>query len=355
MKYVVKYVVKSVVTLHWLGRRVDGMAAKAHVAAGVCLLPEGFVTDRMDVEACRRRALSQREALQEALDGDDVACSSDETDIEVAAKQAGSAYRGCSSMQEGFKKTTLVQRARVRSRAQEALEERATSTRNTTRSEASTSDEIVLRVMVCQPKEQGKGRRRMQTFLVLGSQTLLELCEKIACPTEQLASVGGVETGGSSFLYIERTFYTHAAKEGALDYSDAIRKHASKWNAEFDVKDMAETRFQDLALRVGRGVRYVYMHHGACEHLVHIEDMRLMHPSETLNPLEYPLLVQSVKRKWKQCEVCEQRASEWIVHRDELAPTNPCVLCDECYRLLHYTKDGVLIRGGFEVYPYIRA
>ena len=330
------------------------MATEARVAAGVCLLPDGFVTGKMDVDACKKRAVLQRELLREALDEDEAEWSSAKTDIEVVAKDVVGANKNCASMQAGFKKATSIQRARVRSRAQEELEERAASTPEPPTSSTSTSDEIVLRVMVCQPKEQGKGRRRMQTFLVLGSQTLRQLCEKIACPTEQLAAVGGVETHGSSFLYMERTFYTHVNRDETLDYSEAIRQHASKWNANFQVEDMADTRFEDLALRVGKGVRYVYMHHGACEHLVHIEDMRLMHPNDSQDPMEYPLLVQSTKRKWKRCEVCEQRAAEWIVHRDALAPTNPCVLCDECYRLLHYTKDGVLIQGGFEVYPYVR-
>mmetsp|Transcript_4672 Transcript_4672/g.29485 ORF Transcript_4672/g.29485 Transcript_4672/m.29485 type:complete len:332 (+) Transcript_4672:2781-3776(+) len=330
------------------------MATETRVAAGGCLLPDGFVTERMDVDACKKRAVLQRELLREALDEDKAEWCSATTDIEVVAKGAVGANRCCTSMQVGCKKATSIQRARVRNRAQEELQERAAPTPEPPTSGTCTSDEIVLRVMVCQPKEQGKGRRRMQTFLVLGSQTLRQLCEKIACPTEQLASVGGVETHGSSFLYMERTFYTHVNHDDALDYSEAIRRHASKWNANFQVKDMADTRFEDLALRVGKGVRYVYMHHGACEHLLHIEDMRLMHPSDTQNPMEYPLLVQNTKRKWKRCEVCEQRAAEWIVHRDALAPTNPCVLCDECYRLLHYTKDGVLIQGGFEVYPYVR-
>ena len=41
----------------------------------------------------------------------------------------------------------------------------------------------------------------------------------------------------------------------------------------------------------------------------------------------------------------------WSTISDELGPESPAFFCDNCFKALHYTKDGKKITS-FEAYPY---
>jgi snRNA-activating protein complex subunit 3 len=40
----------------------------------------------------------------------------------------------------------------------------------------------------------------------------------------------------------------------------------------------------------------------------------------------------------------------FVTISDKLAPENPCFFCDQCYRPFHYSEEGALLYGDFEVY-----
>jgi hypothetical protein len=38
---------------------------------------------------------------------------------------------------------------------------------------------------------------------------------------------------------------------------------------------------------------------------------------------------------------------------DPLSQSNPALFCNDCFRRLHYTQDGQLLRSDFVVFPYL--
>ncbi|XP_050383015.1 snRNA-activating protein complex subunit-like [Argentina anserina] len=221
---------------------------------------------------------------------------------------------------------------------------------------------------------------KTQEFLVLGQQTLTELRDKIYCSTDKVMEKDGQHNRSGYFL-IEDTFYNDLRDPSAIDYSESVfdwlrnsRDDAlKKWECilagkmqkkekavvgditgsklpRFQAADMHKTQFCDLKFQVGAG--YLYCHQGDCRHTIVIRDMRLLHPEDIQNRAVYPILLFQVKLQEQKCKVCRiYRATKMTVN-DKWAPENPCYFCDNCYFLLHYTKDGSLQYQDFEVHDY---
>ncbi|KAK9924204.1 hypothetical protein M0R45_032586 [Rubus argutus] len=221
---------------------------------------------------------------------------------------------------------------------------------------------------------------KTQEFLVLGRQTLTELRDKIYCLTDKVMEKDGQHNRSGYFL-IEDTFYNDLRDPSAIDYSESIfdwlrnaRDDAlKKWECvlagkmqnkkkavvgditgsklpHFQAADMHKIQFCNLKFQLGAG--YLYCHQGDCRHTVVIRDMRLLHPEDIQNRAAYPILLFQLKLHVQKCRVCKiYRATKMTVN-DKWAPENPCYFCDNCYFLLHYTKDGSLQYQDFEVHDY---
>jgi len=50
--------------------------------------------------------------------------------------------------------------------------------------------------------------------------------------------------------------------------------------------------------------------------------------------------------------VCSTFTAKYVTHGDKYAPENPCFYCEDCYKVLHYSKDGKLEYDDFRVFPY---
>lgn len=44
--------------------------------------------------------------------------------------------------------------------------------------------------------------------------------------------------------------------------------------------------------------------------------------------------------------------SRWFTTNDQFAPSDPCLFCDKCFRMLHYDAQGKKL-GDFLAYPYV--
>lgn len=103
---------------------------------------------------------------------------------------------------------------------------------------------------------------------------------------------------------------------------------------------------------------YAYIHCNMCEHFLVIKQVRLAHPVLDADVLKSPEGVVEVakhKARRKICRVCDYYFAEWILRDDKLLPENPCFLCQQCFESLHYTADGGLAYGDFEMFPYLGA
>ncbi|TVU36097.1 hypothetical protein EJB05_18013 [Eragrostis curvula] len=222
---------------------------------------------------------------------------------------------------------------------------------------------------------------KSQEFLVLGSQFLTDLRDNIYCLTDKLMNRAGQHDHSGYFL-IEDTFYNDTRHYSSSDYSKPIldwlqnssEEASEKWDAitsgvlkkrqkdllrglnisnvpEFKSEKMQRIRFSDLQFRLGAG--YLYCHQGNCKHMIVIRDMRLIHPDDTHNQADYPLMTFQLQRRLQKCSVCQIFPATKMTVDDKWALNNPCYFCIKCYYLLHYKEDGSLFYH-HTVYDYIQ-
>lgn len=222
---------------------------------------------------------------------------------------------------------------------------------------------------------------KMQELLVLGSQPLTSLRDRLYCLTDELARKGNVHTPSGYFL-IEDVFYNDMRDPNAKDYSKDIIRWAhdsqeatEKWNSlgasdsrtnpratlpaihsdrdrvpDFSAVNMAETCFLDLQFRVG--AQYLYCHQGDCKHRIVIRDMRLVHVKDVQDVEAYPVLRWHARPRHMKCSICNIYRARKVTYGDKLASSSPCFFCEQCYYLLHYKKEGCLLYHDFKVYDY---
>ena len=218
---------------------------------------------------------------------------------------------------------------------------------------------------------------KMQEFLVLGSQPLSALRDRLYCLTDELARKSNLDTK-SSFFLIEDVFYNDMRDPDAKDYSQPIlqwaaesREATERWNSDlgsnpravipaihsetdqlpdFRSSDMHCTRFCDLQMRVG--AQYLYCHQGDCKHKVVIRDIRRAHTKDVRDVTAYPVLKWHARVRHRKCSICNIYQARKVTYEDKLAPACPSFFCEQCYYLLHYDKAGCLLYDDFKVYDY---
>ncbi|KPP74155.1 snRNA-activating protein complex subunit 3-like [Scleropages formosus] len=225
--------------------------------------------------------------------------------------------------------------------------------------------EIILTVNVLYPVifEAFKFCRHHMTLQVMGSQKLSELRDAICCVSDlqvygEFSSTPDMapefiskDLYKSAFFFFEGVFYDD------MRYPEctAISKSTIEWAKSHDFPTyrsakMEETTFNDLVVKIG--YPYLYCHQGDCEHVVIITDIRLAHRDDCLDKNLYPLLIYKHRMLTRKCSVCNLYISRWLTTDDHLAPMDPCLFCDMCFRTLHYDKEGNKL-GHFLAYPYV--
>ncbi|XP_028833579.1 snRNA-activating protein complex subunit 3 [Denticeps clupeoides] len=205
--------------------------------------------------------------------------------------------------------------------------------------------------------------RPHQTLQVLGSQKLAELRDAICCVSDlqvfgEFSSVPDAvpqfvskDHYKSAFFYFEGVFYNDMRYPECRDISQTTREWAKTRDfPAFTVAKMEETTFYDLKVKIG--YPYLYCHQGDCEHVVILTDIRLIHRDDCRDRKLYPLLTYKHRVVTRKCSVCHLYISRWITTNDSLAPMDPCLFCDQCFRLLHYDKEGNKI-APFKAYSYV--
>eukprot|EP00164_Ancoracysta_twista_P009836 GFYU01014655.1.p1 GENE.GFYU01014655.1~~GFYU01014655.1.p1 ORF type:complete len:428 (-),score=24.28 GFYU01014655.1:16-1239(-) len=212
------------------------------------------------------------------------------------------------------------------------------------------SNEVLLSVAVYHPQKPVK----TQEFLVLGSQLLTELRDRIYCLSDYLPDS---ESTPSGFFFIENVFYNDFRKEGNMDYSreplqwinDRASRSGYGWKPA-ETALMESTKFEDLQVCVGSP--YLYLHQGGCEHRIVVTNIRLLHDLDVKLYGAYPLQIFQSKISRRKCRICDIYSAKYVTYADKLSPDNPCFFCEQCYRPFHYTYEGNLLYSDFEVYKY---
>lgn len=108
--------------------------------------------------------------------------------------------------------------------------------------------------------------------------------------------------------------------------------------------------FEDLTIRLG--YPYLFHHHGNCEHVFMIRDMRAAMEDDNPNVSEYPLLTFKGKYRRRRCSICHVFTAKWLTCNDQLAFEHPSYFCDKCFMALHYSEDDKKLCT-FQAYPHV--
>ncbi|XP_008459095.1 snRNA-activating protein complex subunit isoform X1 [Cucumis melo] len=222
---------------------------------------------------------------------------------------------------------------------------------------------------------------KSQEFLALGRQTLAELKDKIYCSTDTLMQKAEQQDSSGYFL-VEDVFCNDLRNPSAIDYSKPILdwlrnsedEARKKWECiitgelqqknsvvgevsdlhvpHFRSVSMSKVRFCDLKFRLGAG--YLYCHQGDCKHTIVIRDMRLIHPEDVHDRAAYPIVTFQLRTRAQKCDVCNIYRAKKFTLDDKWAQENPCYFCEDCYFLLHYSKEGNLLYNDFVVHDYLQ-
>lgn len=212
-------------------------------------------------------------------------------------------------------------------------------------------DEVVIALTIYHHKKQAK----IQEFLVLGSQKLIALRDKIKCVSDLLPE----PRSRSGYFFFENVFYDDLRypdnicySKTVIDWANAKREEelrqpmrddartpdeASAFQQQYTAAKMEDTVWEDLKVRIG--VPYLFCHQGNCEHRVIINDIRLATKEDERNKNAYPLQTFQSKIRRKKCTICDIYPASYLTYNDELSPQNPCFFCEKCYAPFHYAYD----------------
>ncbi|XP_018539676.1 snRNA-activating protein complex subunit 3 [Lates calcarifer] len=225
--------------------------------------------------------------------------------------------------------------------------------------------EVILSINVYYPAtfEKFTYVRPHMTLLMTGSHTLAELRDAICCVSDLQVCGEFSNTPDmapdfiskdhfkSAFFYFEGVFYNDMRFPECQDISITTIEWAKTRNfPSYSQAKMEDTRFVDLKVKVG--FPYLYCHQGDCEHLVIITDVRLSHKDDCLDKKLYPLLTHKHRVTTQKCAVCHVFIGRWVTTNNQFAPSDPCLFCDKCFRMLHYDADGNKL-GDFLAYPFV--
>ncbi|XP_070779614.1 snRNA-activating protein complex subunit 3 [Enoplosus armatus] len=225
--------------------------------------------------------------------------------------------------------------------------------------------EIILTINIYYPAviEKFNYIRPHMTLLMTGSHSLAELRDAICCVSDLQVCGEFSNTPDmapdfiskdhfkSAFFFFEGVFYNDMRFPECQEISMTTIEWAKAHNfPPYTQAKMEDTRFADLKVKVG--FPYLYCHQGDCEHLVIITDVRLTHQNDCLDKKLYPLLTHKHRVITQKCAVCHVYIGRWFTTNDQFAPSDPCLFCDKCFRMLHYDAQGNKL-GDFLAYPYV--
>ncbi|XP_068607607.1 snRNA-activating protein complex subunit 3 [Brachionichthys hirsutus] len=225
--------------------------------------------------------------------------------------------------------------------------------------------EVILTINVYYPSiiENYSKIRPYVTLLMTGSHSLADLRDGICCINDLQICGEFSNTPGmapdfiskdhfkSAFFFFEGVFYRDMRFPECQDISmtviDWAKSHGFPSSGQANMDD---TKFVDLTLKVG--FPYLYCHQGDCEHIVIFTDIRLAHKNDCLDKKLYPLMTHKHRFTTQKCVVCHVFIGRWLTTNDRFAPSDPCLFCDKCFRMLHYDDKGKKL-GDFLAFPYV--
>ena len=124
------------------------------------------------------------------------------------------------------------------------------------------------------------------------------------------------------------------------------------------VRSMADTTLAQL--RMGLGRRYVLCHGlGRCQHWLYFTDTHIHHPAvDARLQRSYPFIIYKRKQLIRTCEACQTMGATRVTYGDRFGLPSfsggGSFFCEQCYHMLHYDQDNMLLYDDFAVFPYTK-
>lgn len=230
-------------------------------------------------------------------------------------------------------------------------------------------DEVLITVRIYEPFKFKSDTHNVTTpkfcqeWLLLGSQYLTELRDKIYCqcnwgpffdisetyPNDPPRCKSEKRSHKSGFFFITDKFYNDTRRP-YHDYTEIIKRWAkSQPNiSNLETATMENTKFSELTVKLG--YPQVYQHHGNCEHIFTFSDVRLIGSGDCMARSKYPILKLIAARKTLYCNICGQSEAKMIVRNSSAHIHDPTYLCKSCFETYHYINGKKI--GKFEAYRY---
>ncbi|RHY33801.1 hypothetical protein DYB32_001398 [Aphanomyces invadans] len=213
--------------------------------------------------------------------------------------------------------------------------------------------ESLYLVEVMHPSQSSK---KSQFNLVLGSSPLTQLADAIYCRNHEYLKEFGLH---SKMMYIANKFIVDKRDATNVDYSMEVRWWLQKFPAlrpdypGYDVASVSMAHTSLSALPVQLDTPYLFVHVGACEHVLYIRNIRLMHNMDTQSKDEYPMRL-TKRHHHQKCLVCQVHVAKLITFGDPMAVDDPMYYCDSCYYVAHYDANGNLMPdlADYQVFPH---
>lgn len=112
-----------------------------------------------------------------------------------------------------------------------------------------------------------------------------------------------------SFIYIEHVFYVDTRLKGISSeyYNDIIenwlaKKGVNRSAFQYSVKNMQDVKLEDISFQLNKP--YVFMHQDKCEHMLLIQDLRILSPAEYKSKSDFPRTTRNLKYDRFKCSMC---------------------------------------------------
>ena len=209
---------------------------------------------------------------------------------------------------------------------------------------------------------------KTQTLLARAEHTLAQLKDAIRCANDKHANdeLGSALLGG--MFYLSGTLYSDtrdANADGYVEYESRVQDflESRAQHVSHDVTSLLRKRgiqggvpvatpaaraksaamqgmtLAELVVSISRPGQYLYVHAGACEHVLVFEDVRLKHADDP-DVAAAPATLPPGHPRLEKCCVCMVRPAVKVSFDDVSAPESPAFLCDACFDDLHLNSVG---------------
>lgn len=204
--------------------------------------------------------------------------------------------------------------------------------------------------------------RKFQEIEILGSQKLSEFRDSLYCLSDFMAygdRKDRVPTGeivntyvrklSPSFIYIDHVFYVDTRLNGISSeyYNDIIenwlaKKGVNRSAFQYSVKNMQDVKLEDISFQLNKP--YVFMHQDRCEHMLLIQDLRILSPAEYKSKSDFPRTTRNLKYDRFKCSMCSIFPATKVTEEYITTGFSPCYFCDNCFASFHNENDTVTVK-----------